>query len=78
MPTASAQSDQVLCCTLTELLDTINSINRKQIPDCDFARARYESESMHFAHVRRHFFVGHDSFYNVVESCHDKIGEDFY
>ena len=32
---ASAQSDQSLRCPLTELLDTIKSINGEQIPGCD-------------------------------------------
>ena len=52
---AYAQSDQGLRCPLTESLDTIESINGEQMPRRDFARDA--SESVHFAHARRHLFA---------------------
>ena len=39
------------------LLDTMEGINGEQMPGWDFAHARDESESVHFAHVRRHIFA---------------------
>ena len=49
---ASVQSDQGLRCPLTELLATTECIIEEQMPGRDFAHARDESESGHFAHVR--------------------------
>ena len=52
---ASAQSDQGLCCPLTESLDTVECINGEQMPGWDFVHAR--DESVHFAHALRHIFA---------------------
>ena len=54
---ASTQSDQGLHCSLTESMDTIESINGEQKPGWDFAHAWDESESAHFAHAWRHLFA---------------------
>ena len=56
---ASAQSDQGLCCPLTESFDTTEYINREQMPGWDIAHARYELawKFVHFAHVRKHLFA---------------------
>ena len=54
---AYAQSDQGLCCPLTESLDKIKCINGDQMPGCDFAHTSDKSESVHFAHARRHIFA---------------------
>ena len=54
---ASAQSDLGLRCPLIESLYTIECINGEQMPGWDFAHARDESESIKFAHVRRHLFA---------------------
>ena len=52
---ADAQSDQNHRCPLTESFDTIAFINWEQMPRWDFAHARDESESAHFAHARGTF-----------------------
>ena len=54
-----AQSDLDLHCTLlhVESLDIIECINGEQRPGLYFAHAHDESESRHFAHVRRHLFA---------------------
>ena len=35
------------CCPLTESLDTIECVNREQVPGWDVAHARDETESVH-------------------------------
>ena len=50
---ASAQSGQGSHFPLTESLDT----TEEQMPGCDFVHVRDKSESVHFAHVRRHLFA---------------------
>ena len=50
---AFAQSDQGLCCPLTESLDTIECINGEQIHECNFAHAWGKFESVYFVHARR-------------------------
>ena len=52
---ADAQSDQGLRCPLPKALDTIECINREQMPGCDFAHAQDDVNSHMFAHARRHF-----------------------
>ena len=54
---ASAQSDQGLHYPLTESSDAIKCTNRERTTGWDFAHARDESESAHFAHNRRQFFA---------------------
>ena len=55
---AFAQSDQGLHIPLTESLNTITCTKVEQMPGWDFAHAQDESESVHFAHVRRQLFAG--------------------
>ena len=54
----SAQSNQGLHYPLTESLDTIKCINLEKMSGYESAHARNESESVHFAHVRRYIFAG--------------------
>ena len=58
----SAQSDPGLQCPLTDSLDTIECINREQIPGRDYAHVWNESESVYFAHARRLIFAWSDSY----------------
>ena len=51
----SAQSDQGLRRPFTESLDTFECINGEKMPGSDIAHAWVESESVQFAHARRHF-----------------------
>ena len=53
---ASAQPDQDHRCPLTELLENIECINGEQMPGGVLAHAWDESESVLFAHARRHIF----------------------
>ena len=57
----SVQSDQGLCYSLTESLNTTECINGEQIPR-DFVHAQDESESVHFVHVRRQLFAWRGQF----------------
>ena len=56
-PMRTAKAQIRLRCPLTESFDTRECINGEHMPGCDFAHARDESESVHFAHVRRHIFA---------------------
>ena len=76
----STQSHQGLHCPLTESFDTIECITGEQTPRWWFAHARYESESVHFACVRRHLFAwcGPCSFFKWLDHiwslvCHSQL-----
>ena len=56
-PYDSAQSDQDISCPLAEPLNTIECVNREQMPGLDFAHAWNKSEYVHFAHSRKHLFA---------------------
>ena len=53
----SACADQGLHCPLIQSFDTIECINGAYIPKSDVAHAWDDSESVHFAHARRHIFA---------------------
>ena len=74
---ASAQSDQGLRCPLTETSDIIECINEEQMPRWDFAHAWDESESVLFAHGRRHVFAWRGSFEHVVHEMSVTLFNDW-
>ena len=65
-----AQSDQGLRCPLTYSFDIIECINGEQMPGWDFAHARDESESVHFAHVWRHRFAWRGPYIKMLLNRH--------
>ena len=73
------QSDQDLRFPLSEPFDTIECINGEQLPVSDFAHARDESESEHFAHARRHIFVSlrKHAYLNILKLLPPKKNEKF-
>ena len=66
------QSDQGLRCALTELLDTIELM--KSTSGLNFAHAPDESESVHFAHARRHIFAWRGPY---MMYCTELLGRKF-
>ena len=59
---AFAQYDQRLRCLLTELLTIIECISWEQMPGSHFVHAWAESESVRFAHARRHLLAWRDPY----------------
>ena len=71
-------------CPLIESLDITDFINGKQLPGWDFAHAWDESESVHFAHARRHNFAWRGPYEGLIQLVdfspvlkRDKIFFDF-
>ena len=56
---------------LTLLLDTVEWTNGKQMSGREFAHARDESESVHFAHIRRHLLLGSAHMISVTHHVAD-------
>ena len=58
---------------LTESFDIIVCINEEQMPGWDFAHVQYESESVHFALIRRWIFLWRGPFGDELNSVSSRI-----
>ena len=73
MQTMKAQISLNICAvwsgpSLSESFDTIECINREQMPRWDLAVVLYQSESVHFGHIRIHLFAELGPKNNVFQS----------